>query len=63
MERKSMKDQNVFCIFSLIIHLQLGVRAYQFCNIKRNVIRCRVYIHPPHRELMTALATPACNLI
>ena len=34
---KNQKEHNVFSIFSLIIHLQLGVRSYQFCNIKRNV--------------------------
>lgn len=39
MKRKNGKERNVFSIFSLIIRLQLGVRSYQFCNIKPIVNR------------------------
>lgn len=58
MERKNVKEQNVFSIFGFLLHLQLVVRSCQFCNVKRNVNRDRVYIHPPHRELMAALTAP-----
>lgn len=39
MERKNVKEQNVFSIFGFLLHLQLVVRSCQFCNVKRNVNR------------------------
>lgn len=38
-KKRTGRNEMFFCIFSLIIQLQLGVCSYQFCNIKQNVNR------------------------